>query len=163
MIPPSQPFKRKPRTANKPSKVLYTDSNDTGHWTWKDPECKPDPQNAYGFCYQITNLQNGKKYIGRKFYWEHKNGKRYKESNWRTYQGSNSALAKDIRVMGPEKFIFEVLGQYRSRGAVIYAEANLQHKLDVLTSKTKGVKDYYNARIDAIRFVPQTDRAGNLL
>jgi hypothetical protein len=46
---------------------------------------------------------------------------------------------------------------------VIYAEANLQHKLDVLTSKTKGVKDYYNARIDGIKFTPSTDRNGNLL
>lgn len=154
---------KKPRTSNKPSKVLYSDSEDTGHWTWTDPLCKPDPNVYFGVIYQITNLHNGKKYIGRKNFWEYKNGKRFKESNWRTYQGSNAALAKDIRLLGPEEFKFEILGQYRSRGAVIYAEANLQHKLDVLTSKTKGVKDYYNARIDGIKFIPSTDRSGNLL
>lgn len=157
------PIYRRPRTANKNPKILYSNGDDVGHWTWKDPSCKPDPNVYFGIVYQITNLHNEKKYIGRKNFWEYKNGKRFKESNWRTYQGSNSALAKDIRVLGAEKFSFEILGQYRSRGAVIYAEANLQHKLDVLTSKTKGVKDYYNARIDAIRFVPQTDRTGNLL
>lgn len=157
-IPP-----RRPRTTNKPVKVLYANSDDTGHWTWKDPSCKPDPNGFFGYCYLITNLQSAKKYVGRKNFWEYKNGKRFKESNWRTYQGSNATLAKDIRVLGAEKFKFEILGQYRSRGAVIYAEANLQHTLNVLTSKTKGVRDYYNGQISAIKFVPKTDHNGNLI
>lgn len=40
-------------------------------------------------------------------------------------------------------FKFEIIGQYQSKGALRYIEANLQHKLDVLLDP-----NYYNKRID---------------
>ena len=57
-----------------------------------------DPKVNIGFVYLITNLVNGKKYIGKKLFFSSKskqvNGKKKKtkvESDWRKYYGSNAA------------------------------------------------------------------------
>ena len=47
----------------------------------------------FGFVYLITNLQNGRKYIGRKYFWQFRTpkGKKRKvksESDWKKYYGS---------------------------------------------------------------------------
>jgi hypothetical protein len=57
----------------------------------------------YGFVYQITNLTNGKKYIGKKLFYSAKTKqvkgkkKRYKaSSDWQTYYGSSDILKQDV-------------------------------------------------------------------
>lgn len=55
-----------------------------------------------GFVYNITNLTNGMKYLGKKvFYFNRKvKGKRTKvESDWRDYFGSNEELLKDVSAL----------------------------------------------------------------
>ncbi len=60
----------------------------------------------YGFVYIITNRANGKKYVGKKFFWSKKTlpitktRKRRKrllvESDWRDYYGSNVHLKEEV-------------------------------------------------------------------
>ena len=49
------------------------------------------------FVYRITNLRNGKQYIGRKYFWQHRKyrgkSRRVKsESDWKKYYGSLTNL-----------------------------------------------------------------------
>ena len=121
------------------------------HWVGVEP----DPDKYYGFVYLITNNTNGKRYIGRKFYHIYVKKKKARDSNWRTYTGSCKPLTEDIKELGKENFTFEILGQYYTRSNVLYYECNYQHKMDVLMERdTYGERVWYNARIDAIRFVP---------
>ena len=84
----------------------------------------------YGFVYQITNLTNGKKYIGKKFFYSAKTKqvkgkkKRYKaSSNWQTYYGSSDILQKDVLQSGHENFVREILHLCKSKGVCGYLEA----------------------------------------
>ena len=65
----------------------------------------------YGFVYQITNLTNKRKYIGKKLFYFTKTkqvkGKKKKvkvPSDWQTYYGSNTELQKDVILHGEENF-----------------------------------------------------------
>ena len=56
----------------------------------------------FGFVYLITNLTNGRKYIGRKYFWSFRKppGKKRKvkqESDWKRYYGSCPELKEDIK------------------------------------------------------------------
>ena len=103
----------------------------------------------YGFVYQITNLTNGKKYIGKKFFYSAKikqvkgKKKRYKaSSNWQTYYGSSDILQKDVLQYGHENFVREILHLCKSKGVCGYLEAKEQFVRGVMESD-----DYYNTWI----------------
>jgi hypothetical protein len=105
--------------------------------------------NNYGFVYQITNLTNGKKYIGKKFFYSTKTKqvkgrkKRTKvSSNWQTYYGSSDNLSKDVLELGHEKFVREILHLCISKGECGYLEAKEQFVRGVMESE-----DYYNTWI----------------
>jgi hypothetical protein len=62
-------------------------------WNIKGKVIDEVPDGMEGFVYLITNLENGKKYIGKKTFWERrkdrKTGRRKKkEGNWKNYFGS---------------------------------------------------------------------------
>ena len=66
---------------------------DLGESTHKD---------VYGFVYVVTNMETGKKYIGKKVFWSKKTkqvkGKKKKylaESDWKSYYGSNETLNEE--------------------------------------------------------------------
>ena len=103
----------------------------------------------YGFVYLITNLTNGRKYIGKKFFYSSKTKqvkgkkKRYKaSSDWQTYYGSNEELKKDVIIHGKELFEREIIHLCLSKGAAGYLEAKEQFVNSVLESD-----EYYNTWI----------------
>ena len=103
----------------------------------------------YGFVYEIINLTNNKKYIGKKFFYSAKTKqvkgkkKKYKvSSNWQTYYGSSAELAKDVLSLGQENFSREIIHLCHSKGECGYLEAKEQFIRGVMESD-----DYYNTWI----------------
>ena len=103
----------------------------------------------YGFVYEIVNLTNNKRYIGKKFFYSAKTKqvkgkkKKYKvSSNWQTYYGSSAELAKDVLSLGQENFSREIIHLCHSKGECGYLEAKEQFIRGVMESE-----DYYNTWI----------------
>ena len=114
-------------------------------WIYNKTELQTPPVNAVGFVYLITNIQNNKKYIGKKqFHFSktiQKNLKKRKvkvESDWRTYSGSNEDLLNDIKNFTPE-LKKEILQICYSKSSLSYIEAYHQFANNVLLSE-----EYYN-------------------
>ena len=114
-----------------------------------------DPDIYYGFVYLITNTVTDRKYIGRKFYHTYKKRKRFKESNWRVYAGSCKPLKEDMKRMGKDKFTFEIICNYKTRGGVVSGEVHFQTDNDVLSPELLpcGERLYYNGQIGAVKFI----------
>ena len=74
-------------------------------WTYKGSTFTSDDINDFfGFVYRITNLQSGKQYIGRKYFWQKRKprgGKRRvtSESDWKRYYGSSDELSADRKLL----------------------------------------------------------------
>jgi hypothetical protein len=103
----------------------------------------------YGFVYLITNLQSGKKYIGKKFFYSARTKvlkgkkKRYKiASDWQTYYGSNTELQTDVKTLGEQMFLREILHLCKTKGECGYVEAKEQFNRSVLETD-----DFYNTWI----------------
>ena len=122
-------------------------------WLYKQNEIDELPEDCEAFVYLITNLSNNKKYIGKKLAkfkttkppLKGKKNKRrgYKESDWRTYWGSNDYLKEDVVTLGENKFTREILYFCASRGIASYLEAKEQFDREVLLTD-----DYYNGIIN---------------
>ena len=120
------------------------------NWTYNGKDFTEDLiGNNYGFVYQITNLTNGRKYIGKKFFCSAKTKqvkgkkKKYKaSSNWQTYYGSSDNLTKDVLQLGHENFNREILHLCLTKGECGYLEAKEQFRNNVLETD-----NYYNSWI----------------
>lgn len=109
--------------------------------------------NYMGFVYLITDLVTNKKYIGKKLFkskhtlppLKGKTRKRIiqKESDWKTYSGSNDILKEEVEKRGRKDFRYEVLHLCMSKGEMSYKEAKEQFDRDVLLSD-----DYHNGIIN---------------
>lgn len=121
----------------------------TGHWVF----LVEMPENAFGFIYEITNLTNNRKYIGKKQMLttkkmpplKGKKNKRHKtvETDWKTYTGSSNQLNSDIETEGKENFKFEVLRFCENKSQLAYFEIQKQIQEDVLLKE-----EYYNGIIN---------------
>lgn len=127
-------------------------------WIYQGEEIMELPDDCVGFVYCITNLVNGKKYLGKKLSKFSKtkyqtitlkNGtkKRKKikskiDSDWLDYYGSSDTLNKDIELMGKENFKREILYLCNSKALCSYVEAREQYANRVLESD-----DWYNGNI----------------
>lgn len=119
------------------------------------------PENLHGFVYRITNLDNGKIYIGRKILHntltkrltkkelaeqvgpgrKPTKKKVIKESNWLSYWGSSKLLLEDVKVLGKDRFEREIIKLAFSKKQLTYYELHYQCTYNVL-----GV-DSYNENI----------------
>lgn len=105
------------------------------------------PAEWYGFVYLIENLENGKKYIGRKYLtkagYKQVKGKRKKirkESDWQEYYGSSPSLQEDIQKYGKDKFKRTILRLCKTRGECNYFETKYIFDHDALLKE-----EYYNS------------------
>jgi len=136
---------RKIPTLSTKNKVMA----DLGHWQGLLTE----DTIPYGFIYEITNLTNNRKYIGKKQCQsvrkrpplKGKKNKRHQivETDWRTYTSSSNELNKDIIELGKEKFKFEILISCDSKWELSYNEMKLQVEREVLLKD-----EYYNGIIN---------------
>jgi hypothetical protein len=105
-----------------------------------------------GFVYLIEDITNNKKYVGKKLFksktklppLKGKTRKRtvIKESDWKSYSGSNELLKSLVESLGREMFTHEILHLCKSKGELSYMELFEQVKRGVLMSD-----EYYNGII----------------
>lgn len=117
-----------------------------GHWD-TSLVGKFNPNDHFGFVYQITHKESGKSYIGCKHLYRYKKTKRTTESNWKYYCSSSKYLAPDIEKLGKRAFNFVILLLCKNKRDLYYNEMKVQVDLDVL-----GSDDYYNKNIGGRRF-----------
>ena len=118
-------------------------------WYYNNEQFNDTPEDFQGFVYLITEIDTGKKYIGKKNFWKPKilpiTKKRKRrvrtrvESDWREYTGSSDKVTTLIESRGIDKFKKEILYLCKTKGEMSYYEAKLQFQYDVLLSD-----EYYN-------------------
>lgn len=118
-------------------------------WVHNGQTFDETPEEYQGFVYMITDLNNNKKYIGKKFFWKPKTlpvtkarKRRVKtrvESDWRLYYGSSTEVKLLVEKHGGESFTREILTLCKTKGECSYYEAKLQFQYDVLLSD-----EFYN-------------------
>jgi hypothetical protein len=116
-------------------------------WIYNGKEFEGENISEYvGFVYEIENLTNGKKYIGKKLFRfkktrqvKKKKKKFQVESDWKSYFGSNEELLKDVAELGESSFKRIILYLCRTKGECNYFEAYSQFTKNVLTDP-----NYYN-------------------
>lgn len=123
------------------------------NWKYNDEDFTEIPKGMEGFVYLITNLTNNKKYVGKKHFWSRQKDKktgrrRKKESNWKSYFGSCIDLTEDIKNIGSENFLREILYICPHKKSMSYYETMEQFKRDVLMTD-----EYYNTNIEGRFFV----------
>lgn len=143
-----------------------------GHWEFHRDFNVGD---WYGFTYCITDLITTQQYIGMKCFTStskkriegRKNRKVIvTEAKWRNYTGSSTHLNQAIKEKGKDNFKFEILSLHSSKASLVYGEAELQFKLDVLRERlADGITPkYYNRQIRAtILFIPPVPTEMELL
>jgi len=124
-------------------------------WTYYGTPFEPDEKylNEFvGFVYIITEKDTGKMYVGKKNFWSVRKlpplkGKKRKrtvkkQSDWRSYVGSNERLQLLIEEKGMDNYERRILKLCKSKGELSYAELEEQIKRRVLFDDK-----YYNGII----------------
>jgi hypothetical protein len=111
-------------------------------WLYNDKEIGDEDIEGYAsFVYIITNLETGKKYIGKKIFksiqrkkikGKTRKKRVEKDSGWKNYYGSNLELLADVEKLGADKFKREILKLCKTRGTASYYEAKYQMQHEVL-------------------------------
>lgn len=120
-----------------------------------------NPEDNFGFVYKITNLTDGRFYIGKKVFWNNKKHKLTKkqlaeqtgpgrkptfevirtESDWKTYWGSNKQLLADIKALGEDHFECLILHVCKTKKQLTYYEMHHQCKFECLVSPSLSYND----------------------
>jgi len=108
------------------------------------------------FVYRITNLEDNRVYFGKKrlHFIHHKRSVRrknrikiIKESDWKDYWGSNDNLKEDIKRLGEDKFLREILRFCRRLSEANYFELKYQMDNDVLFHPDRFYNSYIGTRV----------------
>lgn len=130
------------------------DAKASSDWTYQGSPITIAPEEFESFVYLITNLLNGRRYIGKKTLFSRttlpplksakstKKRKLVKESDWKKYFGSSAELQGDVALHGEDNFTREILHWCKTRSDASYLEIREQLIRDVLLSD-----DYYNSWI----------------
>lgn len=114
-----------------------------GHWNINKVG-EFDPEDFFGFIYEITETSTGKSYIGRK----QLNTKTKKANNWREYCSSSKDLIAYINEKGKDNFAFYILILCSGKSQLTYEEERVQFQNDVLRARLpNGEKKYFNKTI----------------
>lgn len=120
-------------------------------WTFEGKEVTVEdiPQGAIGFVYCITDLRNGKKYVGKKTVFSKrklpplkgKTRRRSKivETDWKDYYGSSEEVKQLVEDLGRDAFSREILHFCYNKSEMSYLELVEQVDRKVLLND-----DYYN-------------------
>ena len=112
------------------------------------PFTSDDIGDFFGFVYRITNLQSGRQYIGRKYFYQKRKPKGSKrrvtsESDWKRYYGSSAELKQDVKEYGRDNFRREIISLHTTKGWVNYEETRQLFLNNVLSED----ENYYNSNI----------------
>ena len=132
-------------------------------WTYNGSEYNETPEDYQGFVYIITELDSGKKYLGKKNFWRPKvlpkNSKRSRrmrtrvESDWRGYYGSSKELQVLVEQRGGDNYKREIIRLCRTKGEMSYYEAKAQFDNDVLLSD-EWLNEFIGCKIHAKHLPP---------
>lgn len=108
----------------------------------------------YGFVYLITGQTTGRRYIGRKYFWQKRKprtGSKRRvtsESDWKKYYGSCPELKEDIKKYGKLDYKRQILSLHETKGFVNFEETKQLFLNNVLSeSLDDGRPLYYNSNI----------------
>ena len=128
--------------------------NYENHWLYEGkPFTTEDINDFFGYVYRIVNLQDGREYIGRKYFWKFRTpkGKKRKvksESDWKKYYGSCPELKEEIQQLGRQNFSRTILSLHKTAGKTNYEETKQLFTKGVLTEQLDdGTPKYYNSNI----------------
>ena len=135
------------------------------NWTYNGEEMthiSQFPKNTYGFIYRITHLPSDKSYIGKKVLLHHRKVKVTKkdllmyegvkgrkpthkrvtkESDWKTYYGSNKILLELSNTEPPENFERHIIKLTPNKKLHTYYETQYQFMYQVLEKPDKFYND----------------------
>ena len=134
--------------------LMSTDIDYENPWKFKGTDfLSENIDDNFGFVYLITNTQNNRRYIGRKYFWSFRTpkGKKRKvkqESDWKKYYGSCPELKEDVEHYGRGLFRRTILSLHKTKGRTNFEETRQLFINGVLTeSLDTGGPAYYNSNI----------------
>jgi hypothetical protein len=133
---------------------MSTDIDYENPWSYNNkPFSSADIGEYFGFVYLIANKSNGRRYIGRKYFFSFRTpkGKKRKvksESDWKNYYGSCPELKEDIIKFGRENFSRTILSLHKTKGKTNFEETRRLFTNNVLTEALDdGTPAWYNSNI----------------
>jgi hypothetical protein len=101
----------------------------------------------FGFIYEITNLLDGRRYVGKKLFTragtKQIKGKKKKvrlSSGWANYWSSSEELKADVKKLGEENFARKILYLCKSRSECSYRETK-----EIFINDALLTTEYYNS------------------
>lgn len=111
-------------------------------WKYNGNIYDQTPEDYQGFVYIITEVDTGKKYIGKKNFWKPKTlpitktrKRRVKtrvESDWKDYYGSSKEVKLLVEQKGKSNYNRQILKLCKTKGLMSYWEAKMQFEHNVL-------------------------------
>lgn len=139
-------------------------------WTYKSSTVntvEDIPEDTFGFVYQVTHVPTGRKYIGKKQLVFNKTlpplkGKKrkrkvVKESDWKTYYGSNEGIKLLIKEGKQEEFTREILQYVATKKLLTYYELKWMMIKGVIEPDSGYINDNISGKFYRRDFIIKKD------